>query len=803
MAEAPTGDDDDDYLSVGYSVSSSVSGASLVGTGQGAPSYCEITADLCRATTTGTSNGVRYLCAKAGTCGSKGHAASRNSVLRGLIGYYKVAGFKKATQQATRVFADSRMNQEEYLTVLSESRVDNRRAAEALLSRTPASEVSEIAAPDPATRNLLLSPGATTRRATRASLKKAPRSILTPQQDAIAESYSLLGDSVGGDDEDDDYDDDTVDTGFGSQPRTPGTHGGSYLRDLEAEQVRLAARSAEVARAMKDAMVNLGPAAAKTTPVIENSRHSTRLPHLQEPPQDAQAAPPTRGRSPVGFPPVSPGLATTKHPPVSVPEPAPTGGTDPEIMRFLVNQVQNLQTKLDTLSTGVPSPRTSSPKTGQSEIPPEPKSPTSPREVSTKVYAVAQGRDASSRGVYETWAGASPHVHGIRSAVFKKCATMALGWRFIQDFVDNQEPPTGTLGLGLTGGAVDPLDAAARRVNFGVSPTSGGPTPATTGVGFGVDISSGTGTHAFGVRTNLGTEMLTKLAPESMTVSQRVRLGEQILDSVAQPGMSFSVESDATMVEAFTDAIEGLTIAADKRTAGSTLGGHKDGHWRKTDHVSLKKVVDVETLQDHMVLLQSAQKADLELTKTAIEEVYTRCGYSPERAEQLALTGGVYRVSVDTYAFYIGLHIHLLSLALTSGFPAAQLEMDYHIKKLVILRKRLPSRLQVMMANYTYLRDLMRTGWSCLSIELLHRKALQESFALLVPPLPGPVAPVAVATVNAPCGWCGSGLHGYNQPVNSCPWKPKSRTQAKAAAREAMRNLAQGIAYAPPPAEGG
>lgn len=399
--------------------------------------------------------------------------------------------------------------------------------------------------------------------------------------------------------------------------------------------------------------------------------------------------------------------------------------------------------------------------------------------------------------------------------MYKKCADEAAGWQFIKHYVENQTPPVIDLVEAVTGSPPVPIPtvppAASRRVNFEVPPNvntlvpTRAPTP-VTGVRFGVDISTGEGTHAFGVRTNLGNDMLMKLAPESMTAAQRSRLGEQILDSVAQPGMSATAENDVTEVEDFTDAIVGLTAAAG-RLGGAELGGHKDSHWKKGNHVSLKMATDAAILLENMELLQSAEKADLELTLAAITEVYTRSGYSQEVAEQLAENGGIYRVSVDTYSYYIALHIHLVSLALKSGFPAAKLELDYHVKKLLLFRKRLPSRLQVLMANYTYLRDLMKSGWSCLAIELLHRKAIQTSIATFLPASgqnPGMAADGAPPLgLQEPCGWCCTGLHGYNQSVNSCPWKSKSRNQAKTAAREAMRNLARGMAYAPPPpAEG-
>ena len=83
-------DGDDEDGSGIFSAGSSVSGSSMVGTGQGAPSYFEVTGDHCRAVTKG-AGGVSYLCTKPSTCGSRTHSTARNPSPRGELGYYKVA----------------------------------------------------------------------------------------------------------------------------------------------------------------------------------------------------------------------------------------------------------------------------------------------------------------------------------------------------------------------------------------------------------------------------------------------------------------------------------------------------------------------------------------------------------------------------------------------------------------------------------------------------------------------------------------------------------------------------------------
>lgn len=762
---------DEDTLSVGFSVGSSTrSGASLVGAGRVAPTYAEMVMGDCRVLVVG-KDGTRYYCVKSDSCGNSGHAALRHDPSRGPPGTYKVASCKKDLTP-TKVFADSIISAADLRQHALDERNENRRVAESLFDST---DVQDALAPDDDTRDLLVSPGGTRRRATRAS-------AAAPSGSTIEESYSLLDRSLGTAEE---KDDDTIESLPGLLSTANHSSSPPVVVDLvglEKDQARLTARNAEVARKANEAMMAKTAAdVRRTTPVIDNSRRKPTPPP----------------------PPPAPPIPATGPPP----------SIDPSVVSFLLDQVRELQARLDETTAAPSAPTTSS-------APPE--FPFNSPSGSTKVYAVAFGRTAASRGLYDTMAACAPHVQGVSGAVFKKCDTRRLGWAYIQDYIDNTVPVPPPVPVPAPvpvpvpapvpapAPALAPVPAPApapapapvprdSRVHFGVGRETIRP---TGGVGIGVDISTGTPNEAFGVRINVGGDILTKLAPESLTVAQRARLGDQIFDSVAQPGMSYNLmESDANPVAAMTDIIEAATTAR-QAELGSRLGGHRDNHYRK-GKVSFKKVKTQEDLQDHFETLRANAKSDLELTKAAIEDVYTCCGFSPDVAEHLTLSGGIYRVSVDNLNAWIALHIHLLSVSLTHGFASAMVEITHHLKKLEVARSRLPDRLQIQMFNYTYLRDGMKSGWTSVTIEGLHRKVLQGLFTARFPPAGHAPAAPASGGANAACGWCGSSLHGLGQPVNSCPWKPLSRTQAKAAAREAMRNLARGVAYAPPVVEDG
>jgi hypothetical protein len=82
--------------------------------------------------------------------------------------------------------------------------------------------------------------------------------------------------------------------------------------------------------------------------------------------------------------------------------------------------------------------------------------------------------------------------------------------------------------------------------------------------------------------------------------------------------------------------------------------------------------------------------------------------------------GGYYtkliRESMDAW---IGLHQHLLRLAITERVPWSyvQVKLDHHVEELETLCNMQDSRLQVLCANYVYLRDGHAGSWHLTSLQ--------------------------------------------------------------------------------------
>jgi hypothetical protein len=75
------------------------------------------------------------------------------------------------------------------------------------------------------------------------------------------------------------------------------------------------------------------------------------------------------------------------------------------------------------------------------------------------------------------------------------------------------------------------------------------------------------------------------------------------------------------------------------------------------------------------------------------------------------------RISGDYQAAYIGLHMHLLAVALRHRWEHTKSELDYHVTKLREIRALYQACLQVVAHNYCYLRDLQRAKGQTFGIQ--------------------------------------------------------------------------------------
>jgi hypothetical protein len=92
-------------------------------------------------------------------------------------------------------------------------------------------------------------------------------------------------------------------------------------------------------------------------------------------------------------------------------------------------------------------------------------------------------------------------------------------------------------------------------------------------------------------------------------------------------------------------------------------------------------------------------------------------GYTIDDTKLLAHGSPFLKISGDSQHAYIGLHMHLLNIALPYGWDHAKSELGYHSTKLKEIRALYQIRLQVLAHNYCYLRDLQTPKWQTFRIQ--------------------------------------------------------------------------------------
>lgn len=358
-----------------------------------------------------------------------------------------------------------------------------------------------------------------------------------------------------------------------------------------------------------------------------------------------------------------------------------------------------------------------------------------------------------------------------------------------------QGPGAPNAGLGYPGGPPPAPGVAPGGVGPPASPW------AVPGRLVGPDPSTGTKGELWGVKAGEDFSMLQSWCPPGMGLEKQVRFGDQSLDAVGLPGTSSQGSNDcevARLSEAFLSMASGRAAATHNLLQGTT-----DTSYKQEKRTTLGSVRSREELDGRLESLTSNQHTVLEHVEGNLKVVLMGAGYTVEDAKLLAHDSPFLRISGDSQHAYIGLHMHLLNIALRHGWDHAKSELSYHVTKLKEIRALYQTRLQVIAHNYCYLRDLQTQKWQTFGIQDLRIRELQTSMGTVTPPRMGSVTPARPIPDAPPaaarshyCNHCKTCLHAGNKA--SCFWRNTSGSEARRRAANAVRHLAE-VDYAPNP----
>jgi hypothetical protein len=213
----------------------------------------------------------------------------------------------------------------------------------------------------------------------------------------------------------------------------------------------------------------------------------------------------------------------------------------------------------------------------------------------------------------------------------------------------------------------------------------------------------------WGIKASKDLSMLQAWSPPGMMLEKQVRYGDQTLDALGLPGTPSQGSDDfemAWLLDAFL-----MMVMGQAATTHNLLQGTTDNSYKQEKRTTLGSIQSVEDLDSWVQSLASNQHTILEDVEGNLKIMFMGAGYHVHDVQLLAHDLPFLQISHDCQGAYIGLHLHLLNIALCHGWDHVKSELKYHVGKLKEVQALYQSHLQVLAHDYCYLRDLQAQWW--------------------------------------------------------------------------------------------
>jgi hypothetical protein len=114
-----------------------------------------------------------------------------------------------------------------------------------------------------------------------------------------------------------------------------------------------------------------------------------------------------------------------------------------------------------------------------------------------------------------------------------------------------------------------------------------------------------------------------------------------------------------------------LTNLVGKHNYEAFGGKTKDTQWKQVKCIALSSI---KTLEDLTTRLEDLRDSDTTLSQTVdtnLESVMLKAGYDEYIAREWVPMSHLYRISLLSFQYYVGLHTHLWKIATTYSWPYA------------------------------------------------------------------------------------------------------------------------------------
>jgi hypothetical protein len=169
-----------------------------------------------------------------------------------------------------------------------------------------------------------------------------------------------------------------------------------------------------------------------------------------------------------------------------------------------------------------------------------------------------------------------------------------------------------------------------------------------------------------------------------MELEKLVRFGDQALDAVGLPGTPLQGLDDFEMA-CLSDAFLMMATTQAAMTH-NLLQGTTDNGFKQEKQTTLGNVKSREELNTRLQCLNSNKDKVLEHVEGNLKIVLMGAGYTADDAALLAHDSPFLCISSDSFSSYIGLHMHLLPVAIRHSWEHTKSELSYHVTKLREIR---------------------------------------------------------------------------------------------------------------------
>jgi predicted RNA-binding Zn-ribbon protein involved in translation (DUF1610 family) len=271
------------------------------------------------------------------------------------------------------------------------------------------------------------------------------------------------------------------------------------------------------------------------------------------------------------------------------------------------------------------------------------------------------------------------------------------------------------------------------------------------------------------------------LCPSAASKEAQQRIKDGTIDVLSLPGKEDAVgDTVEVMAQSMSEAVNMARGSKDGYLAP------KDMQWQTASRNVLKSITSYALLMEVSTELEDIRERVISGYYGRMRAILTADGWDSTSVSSWINNSYATVMLHRTYNQYEGLLKRAASIAHDETWDEAKEFLQYHAKKLAVIRKQNSTRLGLILDNYIYMRDSASASFDSLQYHKVVTKTIRQELAVVKEELAALAAAghAKTPTKKVKCTKCGSDLHTGS--VFKCPMRGRSNTQAKQIAKQAV-----------------